>query len=156
MQPGDRLICAFVERTDVRGTFRTWPLHVTILPWLRLESSSDTIASGLVKALQPVNPFEVVMDGQAVFGPRRNRPAALVRLPTPFADIERRARNYFHKKRAWLVDETTKVRREFLPHVTAQGDKQMQPGNTFMCDRVYIVEQKGDFKQVAGEIILGT
>jgi 2'-5' RNA ligase len=154
MQAGDRLVCAFVEHANMYDTFRAWPLHVTILPWFRLADASDAITHGLEAALRSVNPFEVTMGEQTTFGPRHDRPATLVRLPTPLTDIERRTRSYFHKKRAWLVDETTKVRREFRPHVTAQGDKLMQAGDMFACDRLYVVEQKGGYKEIAGEVLL--
>lgn len=155
MQPGDRLICAFVEGMHIQETFQIWPLHVTILPWFRLADRSDDIAHGLETALHTMHSFEAVMDEQTVIGPRQSRPATLIQLPTPFSEIEHRVRNYFHKKRAWLVDETTKVRREFRPHVTVQGSKDMHTGDTFICDRVYIVEQKGDYKEIVREILLG-
>lgn len=89
-----------------------------------------------------------------MFGPHHNRPATLLSSSTPFTSIEQRVRNYFHKKRAWLVDETTKIRREFRPHVTAQKTGRLREGDTFVCDRLYIVEQKGGFKEIVGEILL--
>jgi 2'-5' RNA ligase len=153
MQAGDRLICAFVAQQRIGTTFNDWFLHVTIVPWFRLDDSSEWVAQGLEQALEPIEPFEVTMGDDAAFGPHHDRPAVMVQHPTPFVDIERRIRNYFHKKQAWLVDETTKIRYEFRPHVTAQKAGQLHSGDAFECDRLYIVEQKGDYKEIVEEVI---
>lgn len=156
MAPGDRLVCAFVRPLELGDTFPQWPLHVTIVPWFRLQDHTDHIVQGLTEALHPITPFTVTADAPILLGPRRNRPAILLRKPTPFQVIEQRVRTYFHKKRAWLVDETTKIRRGYRPHVTFQQNEQLQPGETFTCDRLYVIEQFGDKKAVVGEIILTT
>jgi|GEM_PF-592764 len=147
MLPGDRLICAFVENRPVGVQFKHWFLHVTIVPWFRLEEPSDVIAQGLSRSLKSIRPFEAVADGEARFRSRQNSPVTLLQQPTPFTEIEQKVRAYFHKKRALLVDETTKKHYEFRPHVTAQGDEGLKFGDMFWCDRLYIVEQKGDYQQ---------
>jgi len=155
MLPGDRLVCAFVEAHGTREQFAHWFLHVTIVPWFRLDDPSDAIATGLKRALCDIGPFEVTVMDRVMFGPRKNRPALLVTQPTQLTVIERKVRNYLHKKRAWLVDETTKRRYEFRPHVTAQDNASPNAGDSFRCDRLYIVEQKGDYKEIISEVPLG-
>lgn len=150
MLPGDRLVCAFVEPQEVGRQFTDWLLHVTIVPWFRLPDLSAQIAAGLAKALTPIQPFEASAGGMVKFGPKKNRPARLLELPTPFTEIEQRVRSYFHKKRTWLVDETTKRRHEFRPHVTTQKSGELAEGQTFKVDKLYIVEQKGDYKEIVG------
>jgi hypothetical protein len=145
-----------VQPIAVGDTFPRWPLHVTVVPWFRLNDQTDHIVEGLTESLQPIVPFTATSEMQSMLGPRRNRPAMLLRKPTPFQVIEQRVRTYFHKKRAWLVDETTKVRQVYRPHVTFQQDERLRPGETFQCDRLYVVEQFGDKKAVVGEIILTT
>jgi 2'-5' RNA ligase len=152
MLPGDRLICAFVNPQSVGTSFSKWLLHVTIVPWFRLDTAPEQIAAGLQKALVTIEPFEVTAVGEALFGPRKNRPALVLNEDSPFADIEAKVRQYLHKKRAWLVDETTKRPRQFRPHVTLQADSKLQVGETFRCSKLYIVEQKGDYKQIVSEI----
>jgi 2'-5' RNA ligase len=155
MLPGDRLICGFVERLELGFQFKTWPLHITVVPWFRLDAPSDAMAQGLEQALHTIRPFEATGADQTMFGPRRQRPATLLQQPTPFSDIEQKVRTYLHKKRAWLVDETTKLRREYRPHVTAQRERRLEQGTVFQCERLYIVEQKGDHKEVVGVVNLG-
>lgn len=155
MLPGDRLVCGFVQPQEAGTTFRDWLLHVTIVPWFRLDEDSDRIAAGLEEACAAVRPFEARPGEMVRFGPKKNRPARLVELPTPFTDIEQKVRGYLHKKRAWLVDETTKQRHEFRPHVTVQKGDGLDEGKTFLVERLYIVEQKGDYKEITAEIPLG-
>ncbi|HSX16397.1 MAG TPA: hypothetical protein VLF40_06405 [Candidatus Saccharimonadales bacterium] len=79
----------------------------------------------------------------------------LLQTPTPFTEVEQRVRSYLHKKRAWLVDETTKKRYEFRPHITMQGTDEFGENGTFRCGRLYIIEQTGDYKEIVGKIGLG-
>ena len=154
MLPGDRLVCSFVRPIAVGDTFQTWPLHVTVVPWFRLADPTDRITHGLTEALKTIPPFIAVTDAETLMGPKHNRPVMLVSEPTPFRDIEQRTRNYLHKKRAWLVDETTKKPRSFRPHVTVQALDRLHTRDTFTTSSIFIVEQKGDYKQVVGEVIL--
>lgn len=155
MLPGDRLLCALVRPQPIGGRFASWPLHVTVVPWFRLADSSDAVAAGLAAAVATIATFEA-RAGEAVrLGPKKNRPARLVRLPTAFMDIEPRVRKYFHKKRAWLVDETTKRRHDYRPHVTFQQAGELGAGQTFHVERLYIIEQKGDYKEIVADIRLG-
>jgi 2'-5' RNA ligase len=154
MQPGDRLVCLFLQVYRVGDTFQQWPLHVTIVPWFRMPDSSAQLGSGLGRALGSLQPFTVVAADEARFGPRRR----LVRLLEPsgqLVTLEHKVRTYLHKKRAWLVDETTKRRYDFRPHVTAQAEQGLAPGATVLTDRLYIVEQKGDYKEIVSEVCFG-
>lgn len=152
MQPGDRLICAFIRPIRLDDSFQHWPLHVTIVPWFRLPDATEQLTLGLATALSRIEPFTAVAAEETMMGPRRNRPALLLAAPTPFDDVEQRVRTYLHKKRAWLVDETTKIRRPFRPHVTHQQDDRLSVGDRFRCDGVYLVAQMGGIKVVVGAI----
>lgn len=152
MLPGDRLVCAFVEPQKAGARFKTWMLHVTIVPWFRLEDSSERIAIGLQKALTAIQPFEAKTVGETVMGPRKRRAHLLE--SAAFPEIEQQVRNYLHKKRAWLVDETTKKPRTFRPHVTFQGDEHLASDDRVRCSNVYLVEQRGDYKEIMGMVEL--
>jgi hypothetical protein len=155
MLPGDRLVCALVEPQTAGVQLRVWPLHVTIVPWFRLADSSDVIMKGLTRALRTTPSFEALVDGEAMFGIRKDRPVRLITQPTPFMQIETKVRTYLHKKHALLIDKTTKRRPEFRPHVTNQGETRLRLGDKFPCDRLYIVEQRGNYKEIVSEVRLG-
>lgn len=146
MQPGDRLICAFVKPLTPGAEFKLWPLHVTIVPWFRVEISLDRIAKEIGDALTEVQPFEAVVGGEAHFG--RNKLVNLVRQPTPLMEIEKKVRSVLKSHDAWIVDETTKRRRSYRPHVTEQKSERVHEGDSFLVNRFYVVEQLGGSKKV--------
>jgi hypothetical protein len=59
-----------------------------------------------------------------------------------------------HAHKAWVVDEADKTRNGFRPHVTVLSTGRVNKADSFNCDRLYIVSQHGDFKQIDSEIIL--
>ncbi|MDB5164751.1 MAG: hypothetical protein JWL89_377 [Candidatus Saccharibacteria bacterium] len=154
MHPGDRLVCAFTTQHRVGDRFTEWPLHVTIVPWFRLALESEDLAKELEQALAGIKSFQVVLVGASQFGHSKGKTAHLVQLPTSFIQIEQIVRDGLKRHGAWLVDETTRLRRDYRPHVTNQKSEQTQMGATFMCDRLYIVEQKGGYKEVVATVEL--
>lgn len=155
MLPGDRLVCVFTEPQPVGLQFSTWLLHATIVPWFRVDETSDVIARDLQTELRHAVPFMAIANGEALFGPQKSRPVRLLQPVVPFKTLEQKVRGYLHNKQAWLVDETTKRPREFVPHVTDQADARLQEGDAFWCTQLYIVEQKGFHKEIVAEIGLG-
>jgi 2'-5' RNA ligase len=155
MKPGDRLVCAFVEPQPAGHEFKDWPLHVTIVPWFRTPASSDELAGEAKAALNGIGSFKTVAGEAEQFGYQKSKTANLIRRPTPFMIIEQQVRRLLKNHGAWLVDETTRKKRDYKPHVTAQKSTRLQLGEKFRCDRLYIVEQKGRHKEVGLEIPLG-
>lgn len=154
MLPGDRLACLFVEARRVGERFKRWPLHVTIVAWFRLDTPSEQLGLGLQRALHAVEPFTVQTGGEARFGPRK-RLVRLLEDSMPLTDIEHKTRAYLHKKRALLIDETTRRHYDFWPHVTTQGEQALGAGAILRFERLYIVEQKGDYKEIVSEAYFG-
>jgi len=155
MQPGDRLICAMVEPQPAGKTFKQWPLHVTIVPWFRAEVSSYDLSMELKESLSEVPAFEASIGKSANFGYQKNKKVVLVRLPSPFVKIEHRVRQILKSYKAWLADETTKSHGPYRPHVTDQANERLRENDKFYCNKLYIIEQKGNHKQVVAEVKLG-
>lgn len=153
MIPGDRLYCALVESLKVGDTFTNWPLHVTLVPWFRTDISSARLSSDIQRRLQAIKPFTVSVAGEERFGAKR-RTVNLVAEPTLLVDIEHIARGQLYELGAWIVDETTEVRQAFRPHVTEQAATRLHAGDIFRCDALYIVEQKGDYKEIVSRVML--
>ena len=151
MRPGDRLVCAFVDSIHVGHEFTTWPLHVTIVPWFRNEIASEELAAD-INDYMDTTVFHVEMGEEAKLG--HGKVGNWVQQPTPFTDIEPRVRAALKNHGSWLVDETTQKQRPYKPHVTAQKANRLHEGDKWQCDKLYIVEQKGDHKEVMAEIYL--
>ena len=156
MIPGDRLLCVLVENKAVGFEFKDWLLHVTIVPWFRLDSESADITKDLKVKLNSIKPFAVTMGRENVqFGHQKDKIATLVQLPTTLTDIEQTVRSYLRSRESWIVDETTKHPRAFKPHITNQKNSSMHEGDIFTCDRLLMIEQKGGLKEIVGEVNLG-
>lgn len=153
MQPGDRLICALVVPRPPGYRFKDWPLHVTIVPWFRVGMSSEELAEDLRKQLVGSKPFVVAVGAEARFGYKERKQVNLVAAPL-LMRLEGQTRRFLHAQEAWVVDEADQTRRGFRPHVTVQKNDRLQTGDTFQCDRLYVVAQHGGYKELEAEIIL--
>src|SRR5690348_4767850 len=118
MVPGDRLVCVLLQPLEPGTAFHRWPLHITIVPWFRSTADTKALTESLRDALQSRAAFTIAANGAARFGRGGAKHVRLVKLPSPLMDIERVVRDLLHNRQAWLVDETTRVRREYKPHVT--------------------------------------
>ena len=125
MLPGDRLVCAFAHPQQVGAEFTSWPLHVTIVPWFRNDVASEVLAADFSDHIAE-KPFLVVMGEKAKLG--HGRRGNWVQQPSPFTDIEPRIRKVLKSYESWLVDETTKQKRPYRPHITAALKIQLPVG----------------------------
>jgi 2'-5' RNA ligase len=156
MKPDDRLICLFVKDDASRVRFKEWPLHLTIVPWFRLDTPSQVLAQEITKELHGIGAFPVVMAEATQFGYKKSKSVNLVAPPSLLFEIEKRVRATLKRHHAWLVDETTKKRkRVYRPHVTAQKNDRLQAGDVFWCHKLSIVTQRGEYKEITAEIGLG-
>lgn len=154
MVPGDRLVCAFAQPRQLDDQFAAWPLHVTIIPWFRVALSTPTLAEQIELSLADFDPFIVTVGQETRFGYRRGTIVNLIRLPTPFIDVERAVRAYLRSADAWLVDDKTSRHLDYQPHVTVQARQRLHDGDQFVCQRLSIVEQRGSYKHIVGEALL--
>jgi 2'-5' RNA ligase len=152
MLPGDRLICAFVKSQPIGSIFKDWPLHITIVPWFRLDTSSPRLAEQLSEHYIGSNAFRVDVLKETQFGYKKLKVVNLVAAPE-LIRLEGQTRRLLHSHKAWVVDEADKTRKGFRPHVTALNTGRVHEGDSFECDRLYIVSQHGDFKQIDSQII---
>lgn len=153
MSPGDRVVVAFVEKLPKGTILKGWPLHITIIPWFRLDIASDQLAVQLKKQYVGSVTFKVEVRDEVQLGYVKQKSANVVDAPE-LARLEGQTRRLLHSHRAWIVDEADKTRRGFHPHVTAQPTSRLHSGDTFECDRLYIVSQHGGFKQIDAVIMV--
>lgn len=154
MLPKDRLVCALVEDKPINAKFEDWPLHVTILPWFRSKQTSPNLISGLEKELSDIKPFESVVGASDKFGYRKDKLVNLIELPSIFLNVEKVVRQFIKKEASWLVDESTRKRHEYRPHVTIQKTTHLSEGDKFNTNNLYLVEQKGRYKEIVGVVKL--
>lgn len=154
MYPGDRLLCFFVQPVE-RSEFRGWPLHITVVPWFRLALPATKLSADLAAAFAKFRVFDIRVAGEAFFGRRHSRVVDLLEASAEMSTIEQACRQYLHAQNAWIVDETTRRRFAYRPHVTRQGNVRVYGGDVIRCQSVCIVEQHGDYKTVVDKVELG-
>lgn len=152
MQSGDRLLCAFVSPQSVGLKFADWPLHVTVVSWFRTNIPVQQLEQMLTLNLEATQPFTATVGDDAQFGTKKNILVSLVEEPTPLGEVEQLARLALESSNVAIVAQKFP---QYRPHVTVQRSARLQPGDNFFVDRLNIVEQKGDYKQVVGEVLLG-
>src|SRR5579884_2039323 len=125
MKPGDRLVCSFIKDID-RGTrFKAWPLHLTIVPWFRAEEPLKKLEDGLAGSIKGIKEFTATAGETAFFGHKKSKEVTLIDQPSAYSDLEKSVRAYLKSLSAWIVDESTKRKPVFRPHVTAQEGKKL-------------------------------
>ena len=152
MLPGDRLLAILIKPVPAGSQFTAWPLHLTIVPWFRLELNSTVLARKLKQRLQTLRPFDILIGEQTIMG--HHKQVNLVKLPSPLLEIESQARALLKRYDSWLVDETTKRPRKFQPHITWQGEKHLMPGDHFLCSELDVISQQGTYKLIEAEMAL--
>lgn len=153
MKLGDRLLCIFIQSQSVNDTFKEWPVHLTLLPWFRINKSSDELAILLNETFVGCTAFQITIKNEAQFGYKQAKIVNLAEAPELYR-LEGQARRLLHKYKAWVVDEADKTRKHFRPHITVLKTGRMHEKDTFSCDRIFIVSQQVDFKRIDAEIKL--
>ena len=153
MLPGDRVLCIFVKNQSVGFTFKEWPLHVTIVPWFRIDIASVDLAEQLISVYVGHATFKVLVSEEKEFGYKHFKTVNIVNAPELYR-LEGQTRRFLNYHKAWIVDEADKTRRNYAPHVSMINSKRLHAGDEFFCDRVSIVIQCAGYKQIDGEILL--
>lgn len=154
MRPGDYLLCLFGEDFEVDHTFKAWPLHLTLVAWFRPKDDQfEQAITQLVSRYQPLS-LQATLEGQH-FGHQPGKLATLVVQDPKLMDLQRTLHHYLQSAGAWLVDDTTRLQRAFIPHITEQGSTTLRDGDRFVCNHVYMVEQLGGVKRIRAAIPLG-
>jgi 2'-5' RNA ligase len=155
MLPADRLVVVFLGPHAKGEQFRDWPLHITIVPWFRNELSAEDIARQLAAELRAIMPFVATVGESTQFGYKGRKTVELIQTPTPLVTVEKIVRRFLKSQQSWIVDETTKKRLAFRPHVTRQGEMRTQKSGQIPIESISIVEQHGGYKEVVGVVNLG-
>ena len=153
MLPDDRLICAFVSKQLAGYIFKDWPMHITIVPWFRLDINSTQLAGQLQGQYAAIDAFSVSVLDEAQFGYKKRKMINLVGAPE-LMRLETQTRHLLHGYKAWVVDEADNSSKDFRPHVTAQSSGRVNKGDSFSCDSLYIVTHHGDYKQIDNVVLL--
>lgn len=136
---------------NVGEQFTEWPLHVTVVSWARSELATAELAQALSESLRTVQPFEAVVGSEDKFANGTVLVNA-IRRPTGFDKLFEAVKETEDRLGFEFVST---MHPSYEPHVTVQRAERLRAGDVFSVSKLYIVEQRGDYKEVVGEVYLG-
>lgn len=151
MKPGDRLIVSFVESREIGERFSDWPMHVTIWAWFRSDVTNNTLAESLYKATKNIASFEATVGPEDKFGGGK----VLVNVIEQSDSFQKLYTKVESVLGSFFVEHLSHKYPMYRPHVTVQKHERLHEGDTLSVEKISIVEQKGDYKEVVGEVYLG-
>lgn len=150
MQPGDVLVCVFVEDVGTGDTFEQWPLHVTLVPWFRLYTETRNFIETLTNELSAQNAFTDTVGEREVFSKRE---ANVLNKPT-WQPLHEAVLSCVYNSGEPAAKQFRYVADNYQPHVTVQARTALHAGDTIEVSTVTVVEQKGDYKQAIATLSL--
>ena len=151
MQPGDRFVGAFVRPQPIGTQFTEWPLHVTVVSWVRGSASTQELEQALAAELGDFRPFEARVGEETLFV-NGTVLVNLIQVPSQFEKLLPLVKSAEDTIGLTFVSTVHPV---YKFHVTVQKAERLHEGDSFQVNQLSIVEQKGGYKEVVGEVQLG-
>ena len=150
MAAHDQLVCALVHELAVGETFEDWPLHVTIVPWFKPRVGEAVLLGHLAQAVKDQLAFSATVGKDAYFGAK----AVSLMQQIPHWQRIQEAAFAVVGEDAVPTAPYNFVGSNFKPHMTVQKDLRLHPGDTFVCDALYVIEHTGEgrLKKVVGKV----
>jgi len=119
-------IVHFIDISKVPREFAytDWPLHVTLLANFTISQSLEKLIEKLELYAQETAPFEIMSDGESLFGPHQNVAVSLIR---PSESIRKVHTDLMAITKALGAeyDEPKFMGEGFRPHATKQADSRL-------------------------------
>lgn len=137
------VIVHFIDISKVPNEFpyTEWPLHVTLLANFTISQPIETLIEKLELFAQETEPFEIMSDGEDLFGPNQNVAVSLIQ---PSESIRKLHADLVSitKSLGAEYDEPKFMGEGFRPHATKQvgshlADKQMLTLSNFTLVDMY-------------------
>ena len=151
MQSGDLFIGVFIRHQKIGRTFIEWPLHVTIVSWARGAAEPQVLLAALDRELRSTKAFSVKVGPETLFSDGR----VLVNEITDakslhnFIDIYEKVKEVENKLGYRFVST---LHPRYRPHVTVQSLDRLHSGDEFDVRSLAVIEQKGNHKEIIGEV----
>jgi 2'-5' RNA ligase len=135
------VIVHFVEIAKVPDEFpyTEWPLHVTLLANFTITQPLERLVEELGSYSQRIKSFEIVSEGEALFGPSQNVAVSLIqpseiikKVHQDLADIT--------KTLGAEYDEPRFMKKGFRPHATIQAKSRLTDNQTLTLDSFTLVD----------------
>ncbi len=129
------MLAVLLERKEAGNEFGRWPLHVTLIPWFKLEKPVQELSASIQHLLDTFQQFSVKVGSQKQWG--RN---------TVFT-INSPALHALHNGLLQLINQEANITapmrfvgEDFQPHITQKAYATVQPGFSVTIKKIYLIE----------------
>ena len=135
------VIVHFVEKAKVPNEFRAseWPLHITLLANFTIAQPIEGLENELANYALQLNPFDVVTDGEAVFGPNKNVAVSLIRPDKSILEVHHMLAAITARLGA-TYDEPAFMNGGYRPHATIQRSTRLSDGQKVALNDFTLVD----------------
>lgn len=131
---------------------KEWRPHVTLLQPFALGGSPEEFVGELDKLATATEPFEVKIEGRALFGPNKNIPVALLQPNDAIVNLHSRLIDMSYSVGA-VFDTPKFINAGFRPHVTVRGSNGFQDGWTRRVDGLSLVDMQPNGDSSRREVV---
>jgi len=144
------MIAHFVDPIDSGRQFDTWPLHITLMPWFRMNELAAE--EKLEEAARDMRSFQLALGETAVktlgnielFGQNIDIPARRIVEPTSLGVMHGRLLGEFYNK----LEDVKYVAGNYSPHVTIRENNDPGIGAKIKVDKISLIEYDKPLKTV--------
>ena len=153
------MVCHMIEEAPEGYQFSTWPLHLTVIPWVRLEKEAlaKTILA-IEETAKRVGSFAIKSNGNAWYGPNIDISVTEVTDVTgKLTELHNELVHEIQVKRGDIVN-LTYIGDNYSPHISVTKDgKSIENDQILKCSSITLVrkiQRKAENKQVIKVISL--
>jgi len=138
------MVCHMLEEAPEGHQFSNWPLHLTVIPWFRVEEEAlPSTLLAIEETAKRVGSFAVRTKGNAWYGPKDDVPV------TEVEDTTSRLAKLHHGLLQSIQDgggtviDLTYTGANYSPHVSLTEDSRgLQPGQVLELSNITVVEKR--------------
>lgn len=139
------VIVHFIDKSQVPSEFPSseWPLHVTLLANFTLGKSIEQLDSELKNFASQENPYEIMADGEALFGPKKNVAVSLIQPNQNIQKMHVALKKVISSLGA-VFDEPAFTGEGYRPHATIQVNSRLLDKQLVTLDNFTLVDMFPD------------
>jgi hypothetical protein len=134
-KPTEYMFVYLLEAKNPGDTFNEWPLHITLLPWFKLDVPISEFKTELNNQLAEVQSIAVKV------GPERHfnkRAVNLIESSAGLLDLHELLLDFVKNNGEFTVSQSF-VGPQFKPHIAKRLGKTMAEGKLVNVNRVYLI-----------------
>lgn len=159
MGPGSSILVSFIEKQSEGMRFQrrrnSWPLHITLVPWFRVDNEQG-LEAALSKVANATLPFTLRIGQELLFGANADVPVNIIADQAKVVELHKALWSAVTAEGADVVSRRW-IGESFRAHITQHDSKggNLTPGEAVAVDSLNIVHlQEGDVCQIGKQFRL--